>query len=318
MSLPTEAGKGRYVVKKAVLGRVPELEITKDRYRSLGDARNGLAELLAMEEKFDLVLANYIEFELTVIECSLDMVMFNVIDWGQWASRLNVLNRRLLNLLSSGRLLLDQLRHHASSIFGSTSLERHAIESLIQIAKRDSVGFRAIEALRNYVQHRGLPVALLTHQNWLDDPKNPATAEKLATVAPQLSIAKLTEDPKFSKPILAELREIHSETVDLKPLVREWVEWLRAIQEGGREMVAEVCTTWDDAVESVVDEYIKAHGDNIVGLAAMKLSDRGILQGDRVFLSRGLIERRRELRTKNSGRRSLARLNITTASRPPQ
>jgi hypothetical protein len=315
MNPPTPVGASRYVVKKAVLGRVPEMEIAEDRYRLLAEARNGLAEILAMEEKFDLVLANYIEFELSVIECSLDMVVYNVIDWGQWASRLNVVNRRLLNLLSSGRLLLDQLRHHSSSLFGSASPERCAIESLIEIAKLESVGFRAVEALRNYVQHRGLPVALLTHQYWTDNMRDGETSRKTGTVAPQLSIAKLTEDPKFSKPILAELKQIHSETVDLKPLVREWVEWLRALQEGGREMVDEVGSRWDRCVESVFEEYTKAFGDDVLGLAAMKLSEHGILQGDRVSLGTAIIERRRELRSKNSVRRSLAKLSVTTASR---
>jgi hypothetical protein len=57
----------RYVLRKAVLGKVPEIEITEENYLALQDARKVLANALAIEEKYEILICNYLEFEKQIL-----------------------------------------------------------------------------------------------------------------------------------------------------------------------------------------------------------------------------------------------------------
>jgi hypothetical protein len=57
----------RYVLRKAVLGKVPEIEITEENYLALQDARKVLANALAIEEIYEILICNYLEFEKQIL-----------------------------------------------------------------------------------------------------------------------------------------------------------------------------------------------------------------------------------------------------------
>lgn len=314
MSTAEAAPPPTYVIKKAVLNKVPELSISAERFEELVVAREGISETLGMEEKFNLLLENYVEFEDCLLHSTVEMVVFIPLDWDDFIEHRHEFNRRTLNLLSAGRLLLDQLRHHMSSLFGSDSAERERLEESIRSAKQDHLGFRAVEALRNYVQHRDLPIQGFSQPNWRTGVD--AEAERRATVTPLVSLTKLSEDRKFSKRILAELQEVGRDSIDLKPLIREWVACLAGIHAVARELVGESIQQWDSAVNAAINEYKRNHGEDVLGLAAGVQDERGVWTR-KVWLGSAPSERRQRLVHRTRRVHSLGKVDVTSASKPP-
>jgi len=58
----------RYSLRKGVLDKVPEIEITEKEYDAFSQARNILLNALAIEEKYDILIANYLDFEKEILD----------------------------------------------------------------------------------------------------------------------------------------------------------------------------------------------------------------------------------------------------------
>lgn len=66
------------------------------------------------------------------------------------------------------------------------------------------LGYRVMEALRNYVQHRGLPLHSITvGGGWIDTEEGRRRKEKTTLY---LNVDTLAEDKDFKKDVLDELR----------------------------------------------------------------------------------------------------------------
>jgi hypothetical protein len=72
------------------------------------------------------------------------------------------IDRRLSNLLSSCRLYFDQIAHLLGETFGTASTEATRVNQERNNAYDQSFAYRFIEALRNFVQHRALPIDNIT------------------------------------------------------------------------------------------------------------------------------------------------------------
>src|SRR5688500_18573447 len=87
----------RFVLRKRVLALVPEIEIDQARYQEYRRARYVLTNGLAIEEKYEIVVANYLELEQEVLRIAAnDMVRGDFGYGGAFADRL-ALNRRVVN-----------------------------------------------------------------------------------------------------------------------------------------------------------------------------------------------------------------------------
>lgn len=88
------------------------------------------------------------------------------------------------------------------------------------------LGYRVIEALRNYAQHRGLPVHNLQYNSTFH-PDSPNDSSE-HSITPSLRVSRLKEEKKFKSSVLKELEAI-GDLIDLKPLVRQYMESLGRI-----------------------------------------------------------------------------------------
>ena len=53
----------KYALAPAIRHRADPIEITEDEYRAIAAAKDGLITFIGIEQKFDLVLENYAEYE---------------------------------------------------------------------------------------------------------------------------------------------------------------------------------------------------------------------------------------------------------------
>jgi hypothetical protein len=146
-----------FALTNAVLGYSHFVDISKEEYRAIGDSKKCLIEALYIEQKLDMVVEDYFEFEMELLATSTrQMVQWNQ-DYYWFQEEINRLNRRIVNLLSVCRLYLDQSIHHLSCIYGKEGEKLNNIKKKISREYDSKLGFRVMEAMRNYVQHRGFP-----------------------------------------------------------------------------------------------------------------------------------------------------------------
>jgi hypothetical protein len=105
------------------------VEIPKDRYEATVRARSNLLECLYMEEKFDLVIQDYLDWERALLEGGLGYLAAPVLNSQHAATDRAVFNRRLMNLLSSAKTYTEQVpgRHVPKVLPEADAVERHVI-----------------------------------------------------------------------------------------------------------------------------------------------------------------------------------------------
>lgn len=263
----------QYFIRKRVLGSKPRVAITRERFLELVDAREGISETLGIEEKYDLLLENYLAFSNGLLSLSTSLAVRPWTSWSESRGHVGVVHRHLLNLLSAGRLYLDQVRHHLSTMFGKESDEYEAFVDYTRSAYDERFGYRVLETLRNFVQHRGVPVGA-AHDHWRSELAN-GTVEKRTTVRVYILLDALASDRKFKKAVLWELQEIDGRKVELGPLVQEWMQTMGDLHAQTREAVADFLPRWRSQIQDAVDEYKEYHGEDVVGLSALETGSRG-------------------------------------------
>jgi hypothetical protein len=148
----------RYGITTLVLGSPGLIEISNQDYENIKQARRILFEALYLEEKFDLLTENYIEYETDLLALSTRYMIFRDQNYSWFRREQNLISRRVINLLTACRMYLDQSEHHLHNIYNGDSPKLTDLEVEKSFQYDGHLGYRVMEALRNYVQHRGSPI----------------------------------------------------------------------------------------------------------------------------------------------------------------
>jgi hypothetical protein len=146
----------KYTVRVWAMGSYPEVDIDEEKFCALKNARGCLSGALAIEEKYELLLSNYIDLEKECLDASTDYMVRNTTDYSGFFDIRLAFNRRIVNLLTSTKLYIDQIQQHVKACI-CTDVEKK-VKSFFSTEYDDNFEYRFMEALRNYVQHRGLAV----------------------------------------------------------------------------------------------------------------------------------------------------------------
>jgi len=222
---------------------------------------------------------------------------------------LNQITRRIINLLSTGRLYLDQSIHNLNNI---SSIKLKNIEEIKKEKNKQYdqyLDYRVMEALRNYVQHRGYPIQGLTYNNRLvgKDPNK----RNLFSITPYIQTLKLEKDNKFKKRVQKEIKQL-GEKIDLKPLMREYVEALWNIHAKIRELLKSDILEWEQLFQNTTNKFQSKNSKirSIIGLSAVKQNEDGSYI-DSIEIDKFIIEYRQELQRKNSTFINLSKRYVT-------
>ena len=98
----------RYGISKLVLGFPGFIQIDEAEYMLIKNARNNLFEILFLEEKLDLVIENFYEYETELLSAASRMMVFHNADDQSMSRERNLVSRRIVNLLSAGRMYLTK------------------------------------------------------------------------------------------------------------------------------------------------------------------------------------------------------------------
>lgn len=278
-------------------------DIGEEEFDRFAEARKGILEALIIEEKFDLLMENYFEFEDEILSTSLRYIIFSddILEMPHQA-RLAIA-RRLANLMTTCRLYIDQSTHHLRRLFGPNSSYERLHRGAMSSQYDKHLSYRILEELRNYSQHRGYPFHIITFSYSLVEPE--PGADTVTVVKPRLSIPDLEEDGGFNSRVLAEIQQEFDQAFDLRPHVRRYISCLRTVQSELRRSLEEKLTEWIDGIS----EAVSVTGDAIQGDEAVQsielVAEGEAGEEERLFFSVRSIDRLEIFARKNQDRGSL-------------
>jgi hypothetical protein len=291
----------RYTLKRRVTGDPGFLDISEDEFYQCKSAHTHLLTVLNIEATFDLLLENYAEFERDCLGLSHRFLLFR--QHGEPLGPKREINRRMANLLSSARLYVEQVPKDLDVIYGQYSRQgRHFTHSCIQ--QRASFAYRAMDALRNYAQHSGMPVHEAIY-HFIRDNMDPGSPYHVGLDL-FVDVDRLALDPLFNQGVLKQLKRKANRygCVELTPWVSEYVERLCTVHESLRAQIAADVASWDQTIIGTLDRARGVFGEKLSGLAvvAEEQCDEGeYLDVQFADIAAEPIEWRQQLEAKNQG-----------------
>lgn len=277
------------------------VRLSEPEYSALASARAGILELVSVEEKFDILRENYREFELTLAESSIDTLLRDT-DYDTFQEIRTQLARRIANLLSAARLYLDQMCHH----FGGS---RHPDLDLdVNALRREQydrcLAFRAMEALRDYTQHRGMPIHKVTLKSkW----EGEADAEhKLRFgVDFDLNLDELRDDGFKKAKVLSEIESAGAD-FKLKLAIRQYVSCLWEIHLALRSALNTSEQRWAKSLKQAIASVQALSSQETIHAVEMGVREDGFFK-DEFYISESPIAYLERLKRKNRSLQKLER-----------
>lgn len=266
------------------------IEISKLEFNQIYQARLNLGVFQIIEERFDFLLENYTEFEKVLLDITLHTLVFGAGGF----SNLERINRRLANLLSSARVYTDQVKHLAKQF---ESLEINLADILkkgFMNAYDTRLGYRVMESLRNYIQHRGFAVQALGYNQRKENKYG--TDNLVFQIFPCLLLEEL-QGQKLRTSVLSELEAI-GRIVPITPLLREYIEGLSFVHEifrKGTQRGVDSCIT---LLKSVAERASKELTEKKGGLLVTSKDANGKTIKD-LLINEDWLDEIRELSRKN-------------------
>ncbi len=284
-----------FAITRAALGERIQIPTSDDEARAIEEAVRGISGALDIEEKFDIVLANFEEYEGALLAMALRAGLFSHGEWSSQIGDLHRLNRLLINLLSTTRLYLDQVPHSLSQLFRADHTIGDEFKRLKEREYNGFLGYRVLEAVRNHTQHRRLPIHELDRNSRRRSCGDTSLLEH--TVSAVIHPQEYREDGTFKAAVLKELEAIGPK-VDLAPLVRQFVSCLGRIQAELRALLRPFVSQWDSVVDEAVKQFHAAGALDTTGLALVSVTGDGLYDVIAPIFHEPLL-RRRDLERKN-------------------
>lgn len=248
----------KFGITRIALGFSGFIEIDKAEYGLVKTARKNLLELLLLEETFDILIENFQEYEIELLSIASRDMIFNLTDDVSMSNERIIVSRRIVNLLSACTMYLDQSLHHLTTIYGENSEKVKIAISKTNYCYDNNFGYRVMEALRNHAQHRGFPIhSIMFSGEWLDI-EDEDRSRLHHTVIPRISVSALEFDGKFKQVVLKEMQEAQSKHgLDIRPLIREYVECIGLIHEYIRDITRTDLMAWESSFNKVIERFSK-------------------------------------------------------------
>jgi hypothetical protein len=293
----------KYILRIAALGRFPELEIDQARFWQLKTSRPVLSHALAIEEKYEIIISNFLELEREATNASISEMVRNDIEYKDFFDVRLALNIRLVNLLTSVRLYTDQLSSHICACIPQNENTKTEVKGFFSTEYDASFEYRFIEALRNYVQHSGIPVHRISKgAKWTE--LNDGLLEYSLFFCTQKK--ELLLDGGFKKQVLDEMPE----EVNLRSATRIYIEAISRIHKQARQRIEGAVDTSRLNLDRAIQDYMVIYEKEPLGLYAYEY--QGTEKTDEVLVLTKWDDVRRELVKRNGELVNLGRRYVSS------
>ncbi len=290
-----------------VLNRTPNVRITKQIYDSVKPAKQGIQEIISIEEKFDLMMENYVELETTLLSLGMSHLAFSTFEYNEMLSSRNLISRRIVNLLSSAILYRDAFPQHVNNVFGARHDAAKQLSSALKDATSLPMPYRMMEAIRNYVQHQELPIEGIVFDGHKEMDEATRTTKRWAyRVIPKLNATEVSRRRDLSADVRTALAAAGS-SIDPTQIIREAIEHIGTVHENFRKAIKQQEEEWDSHLRSLLSKYIKRDKEKrSYGVAVGFLHSNGTIS-DEEYIVQDVLDYRKFLRTKNNSSANLSK-----------
>lgn len=274
--------------------RVP---ISYEYFNQLKSAKEFLLEAMFIEEKFNLILENYAELELELFNYSIRRMLFHDFDWSSTVDKMHSINRKIINLLTTCRLYIDQVSHNIHKIYSSDSEQAKIFKTQLSHEYDSVFGYRVMEAMRNYVQHRNLPINHInTNMRWIEI-KDKRFCKH--TVKLNINVEDLSKDKKFKASVLSEL-QAQGSLVEFIPLMRQYLESIGTVHLKIRELLRSDLARGESEIYQAITLCKESTDNEILYISASASPDDSNTSVEAVEIFEDLIKRRQMFERKNN------------------
>lgn len=225
------------------LGSTKLDEITKAEYEEIRTAKNSYSRIIRVEENFDAVMEDYVELEETLLHFGIRHLAFHSSNHLEFQNMRNVINRRLLHVLSTARLYRDALLKNSKALLKNDGSFQQIKEEL-EDSPRQPMEFRIIEALRNYSQHHDFPISGMTKASrWESDGNSKAKERAAYFVSAKMDASAIARERTLASDLKEALLELGSDA-DIIVTIRRYIQHLGSIHSMFRELIKSKEKQW--------------------------------------------------------------------------
>ncbi|MFJ5283023.1 hypothetical protein ACIP66_04085 [Pseudomonas sp. NPDC088429] len=244
----------RYCLTINVLGRNPEVDISKEEFENIKQCNAALNAALAVEEKYELITCNYLEYEQDLLNCALAHQLRFSADYTDMFDEITKFNRRITNILTSTRMYMDHMPRHLKRCLPAE--DKTEVESFFEMLTHGEYDayfeYAFLEALRNHLQHAGLCVSQVT----LDNRNYPVSDggrlwENRTLVFTEKKL--LDGNPDFKKSVINRMPD----KIELTTAIRVYIGCISRIHDKVRDKI-QISV---DAARASLEEILKKYSD---------------------------------------------------------
>jgi hypothetical protein len=299
-----------YRLRIWALGHDRGLELTAEEFANIATVMNRLYIAADIEEKLDLLLENYLEYEHELLALGLRYSVFHAsLDDQRVFNERRVINRRAVNLFTAARIYVDQVKHGMSRYF-QPSASRVDVSDLFAAEYDAHIEYRIAESLRNFVQHRSLPVHDLAWYSRWEEMEAPERRLRFSVV-PSISVEELLDEGGFKAEVLAELQASGKSSYPLTPILRRYVESLALVHKQVRSLLSEQADLDHRALLEIRERAKIELREELTGLVVTS-SDGDDQVKERHYLQERSWNRRAALIRKNEDFSNLSRRYVSS------
>lgn len=254
----------KFFLKVAAIGRYPEVEISEDDYKELTIARRTLTAALSIEEKYDLVIGNFLDLEKELVMLTIEKIVDHRFDYSRAYMVTSSLDRKIINFILSAKNYTELISSKASKCVRNTIEVKSAVEKLTNQQYETNSDYRFMEALRNHLTHYGDAVHLVDNPDrWLTDDNKQAT-HLVFNLSIYALKERLAENSKFKPAVLNEMQD----KIDLKKAARSYIGAISSIQEEVREIIKSSVSQARSLIESHLERYASQNNGDSFAVGA--------------------------------------------------
>jgi predicted component of type VI protein secretion system len=296
-----------YRLTLRTIGPHPMVRLTHKDFIAIKKAKVSLQLLLGLEETYDAVLQNYEEYEQELLKIAIRYNLYRKLDSLSMTDDKYAANRRLANVLAVARLYLDQSAHDTKH-FEEPGLE-HEMACAKSATYDQSLGYRVMEAIRNYIQHRAFPITMFQYHSKWEDREEPRAVMQ-TTVRAFLVTNNITDDKNFKPRVARELAKKNEH--DITPFLRSYIEGLSSIHTSLRAKLPQL-QAWRETITRRITNYEKRINAKALGLAVVSINPDSTWN-EEISLSDDFLKRLDYLQRKNQELTNYAKRHVSNES----
>jgi hypothetical protein len=242
----------QYYIIEYSIENSKKLNINRGKWDKIKQAKSVISHIRYIEQKYDLMISNYYEFERELLEQALDTSIRNPNRQSISLATLS-LARQIINLITSISLYIDHVKKRHIGNLPFSDKKRETLLKELKDYQSNSNDLKFIRNLRNYVIHRDLPLDSYTMKSSWEKLENEEVEKGGHLIIPTIQKDKLLKDRKFSTNVVEKMIE-DSEKIDLRIPIRKTIEIISQFNKSFRQQISNDFQSAKDIIKETIKE----------------------------------------------------------------